>query len=201
MSNSTKEFETRLMISQAQYVEMVSFYMHIRGYENFIQNTNIYFDTNDLYLQNNHITFRARIINDVQTELTLKIKGDDGDTEINDSLSPKQVDLMFNQNIFPEGNVKEYLVFLARPLSDYHEIARLYNRRLEIEFSDHLLVIDKNNYGDVVDYNIEIETKGSIKEAQKHLEEYIEKFNLAKPNDKYIGKARRAITEAIKKRD
>jgi len=201
MSNATKEFETRAMISQQQYVEMVSFFMHLRGYNTFIQNTNIYFDTDSLFLLNNHITLRLRSINEVQSELTLKIKGSNGDDEITDSLTPKDVDSLLNQNIFPGGKVRKYLLTLETPLSDYQQIAKLYNRRLEIPFSDHTLVIDKNVYGDITDYNIEIEAKNNIEEAQKYLKEYIDKFNLDQPNEKYIGKARRAISEARKKRN
>lgn len=65
-----------------------------------MQNTNIYLDREDLFLRHKHITLRIRTINDVNCELTLKIKGLNGDQEINDSLSSKEADLILNQGVF-----------------------------------------------------------------------------------------------------
>ena len=69
-------------------------------------------------------------------------------------------------------------MFLPYPLDKYHRITSLYNRRLEIEFDDHTLVVDKNTYKDEVDYNLEIESKLGIDHAKELLIEYAKKFNL-----------------------
>lgn len=193
MSNIVKEFESRIMLTSEEYMNIVSFYMKLYPEHHFLQNTNIYFDSDDLFLRKKHITLRVRIINDVRCELTAKIKGNNGDQEINDDLSLKEKDMLLNENKFPEGNVKNFLVSLSYPLSSYHQIVTLYNRRLEIKYEDHLLVIDKNNYNDIVDYNLEIETEKDINLAYKILEKYIQKFNLSLLEQKYIGKAHRAI--------
>ena len=105
------------------------------------------------------MTLRVRVINDLKSELTLKIKGNNGDQEINDDLLPKDMDALLKSNIFPNGNVKDYLLTLPKSLDSFKNIVSLYNRRLEIEEEDHLLVIDKNNYSDITDYNLEIEAK------------------------------------------
>ena len=96
--------------------------------------------------------------------------------------------------------MKKYLSTLPYSINEYKVITTLFNRRLEIEFDDHLLVIDKNTYSDIVDYNLEIETKDNIESAQKHLKEYIEKFHLSLINQKYQGKATRAILAAKENR-
>ena len=199
MSNIVKEFEARIMLTEEEYLNIVSFYMRTYPNQHFLQNTNIYFDSDDLYLRNNHITLRVRVINDAKCELTCKIKGYNGDQEINDDLSKKEKTLLLENNIFPDGEVKKHLLTLSYPLSNYHTIATLYNRRLEIKFDDHLLVIDRNTYGDVVDYNLEIEAKDDISNANAKLEEYIKQFHLSLHKQKYQGKATRAILEAIKK--
>lgn len=193
MSNIVKEFESRVMLTVDEYMNIVSFYMKLYPEQHFLQNTNIYFDSDDLYLRKLHITLRVRTINDVKCELTAKIKGENGDQEINDDLSLKQMDALLNNNIFPEGNVKNYLLSLSYPLSSYHQIVTLYNRRLEIKCDDHLLVIDKNNYNDITDYNLEVETDNSISLAKEKIAYYIKKFNLSLHTQKYIGKAHRAI--------
>lgn len=192
-----KEYEVRLMVDEEKYFFIVTYYMNIYPNKHFLQNTNYYFDTDELDLRKQHMTLRVRTINDVRSELTLKIKGEDGDEEIDDGLTPREADLLINQNIFPYGEVRKRLALLPHSLDKYHRIAVLYNRRLEIEFEDHVLVIDKNTYGDVVDYNIEVESSIGIKHAKEMMKQYIEQFNLPVSKEKYVGKATRAIKNAI----
>ncbi len=199
MSNVGKEFESRVMLTEHEYLDVVSHFMKIYPNNHFLQNNNNYFDTNDFFLKNRHITLRVRTINDVRSELTLKIKGENGDIEINDDISFKEMEAVMKNKIFPDGNVKNYLLSLPIPLSDYENIVSLYNRRLEIQFDNHLLVIDKNEYNGIVDYNLEIETKDDINLANKLLSEYIQKFNLSLAKQKYQGKAHRALDSARKK--
>ena len=199
MNNSQKEYETRIMLDEEKYFFIVTYYMNIYPNKHFLQNANYYFDTDDLYLREQHMTLRVRIINDVKSELTLKIKGEDGDEEINDGLTPKESDLLINQGVFPYGQVRNRLMLLPYSLDKYHKITALYNRRLEIEFDDYTLVIDRNTYGDATDYNLEIESKVGIKHAKEMMKEYIAKFDIPVSKEKYIGKARRAIDEARKK--
>ena len=192
MAKTNKEYETRIMLDEERYFFIVTYYMNIYPNKHFLQNANYYFDTDDLYLRSQHMTLRVRIINDVKSELTLKIKGEDGDEEINDGLTPRESELLVNEGIFPYGQVRNRLMLLPYSLDKYHKITVLYNRRLEIEFDDYLLVIDKNTYGDHLDYNLEIESKLGINHAKAMMKEYIEKFNLT------VGKARRAIDAARK---
>ena len=93
MIKTQKEYETRLMLTEEQYFFIVTYYMNIQPNKHFLQNTNHYFDTDDLYLRDHHMTLRVRTINDVKSELTLKIKGRNGDDEITDGLSPKEQEL------------------------------------------------------------------------------------------------------------
>ena len=199
MSNVTKEFESRIMLTESEYFEIVSHFMRLHPDKHFLKNTNIYLDTDDLFLRKNHITFRIRIINDIRCELTIKIKGLNGDDEINDSLNLKEVDMILKEHIYPDGNVKNYLLSLPYTFDKYKEITTLYNVRLEIKESDHLLVVDKNIYNNIVDYNLEIEAQDSIENAKKWLSYYIKQFNLANRGQKYVGKAHRAIMTALKK--
>ena len=75
MSNIGKEFESRIMLTDDEYLSIVSFYMKLYPNKHFIQNTNIYYDSDDLYLRKQGITLRMRIINDSASEFTAKIKG------------------------------------------------------------------------------------------------------------------------------
>ena len=193
MSNIAKEFESRIMLTNDEYISVVSFFMKLYPNQHFLQNTNYYFDTDDFYLKNQHITLRVRFINDVKCELTLKIKGSNGDQEINDSLTFKQFELLKNEGVFPIGNVRDYLLTHSLPLNAYKCLTSLYNLRLEIKQEDHLLVIDKNIYNDITDYNLEIETEDNVVHAQDVLSSYIKQFNLSLGAQKYKGKALRAL--------
>ena len=200
MIKTQKEYETRLMLTEEQYFFIVTYYMNIQPNKHFLQITNHYYDTDELNLtKDQRMTLRVRIINDVKSELTLKIKGEDGDEEVTDGLSPKEQELLLEQNIFPYGQVRNRLMLLPYPLNKYHRITSLFNIRLEIEFEDHILVVDKNTYEDEVDYNLEIESSVGIVHAKELLKEYAGKFNLTLSKEKYIGKARRAIAAALKK--
>lgn len=197
MSNIVKEYESRIMLTSDEYMNIVSLYMKKCPNTPFLQIVNIYFDSDDLFLRRNHITFRLRTTNDVSAELTIKIRGNNGDQEINDDLSKKEMDLLLNEGIYPEGEVKKFLLSLPKPLKEYKRITSLYNRRLEIKQDNHLLVIDKNTYSDIVDYDLEIESS-SMEESNKALDKYVKEFNLSLQNKKYVGKAHRAITSIIK---
>ena len=200
MIKTQKEYETRLMLTEEQYFFIVTYYMNIQPNKHFLQITNHYYDTDELNLtKDQRMTLRVRIINDVKSELTLKIKGEDGDEEVTDGLSPKEQELLLEQNIFPYGQVRNRLMLLPYPLNKYRRITSLFNRRLEIEFEDHILVVDKNTYEDEVDYNLEIESSVGIVHAKELLKEYVNKFDLTLSKEKYIGKARRAITVTLKK--
>lgn len=200
MIKTQKEYEARLMLTEEQYFFIVTYFMNIQPNKHFLQITNHYYDTDDLALtKDQRMTLRVRIINDVKSELTLKIKGQNGDDEITDGLNPKEQELLLEQNIFPYGQVRNRLMLLPYTLDKYHRITSLYNRRLEIEFDDYTLVVDKNTYEDEVDYNLEIESKIGIEQAKALLKEYASKFNLTLSKEKYVGKARRAITAALKK--
>ena len=199
MSNIVKEFESRIMLTESEYFEIVSRYMRLYPNKSFLKNVNVYFDTEELDLRKRHITLRVRIINDTRCELTAKIKGMNGDDEINDDINLIQANELIKEGKFPDGNVKSFLLTLPYTLDLYKQIAILNNLRLEIENEDHLLVIDKNIYGDNTDYNLEIEAKDSIEKAKTLLNAYILQFNLANRGQKYVGKAHRAILAATKK--
>ena len=199
MSKVVKEYESRIMLTESEYFEIVSHFMRLHPEKHFLKNVNIYFDTPDYYLKNNHINLRVRIINDAKCEFTMKIAHPEGDDEINDYPNIKEIDALLKEGIFPNGDVKRYLLTLPYHLADYKQITTLTTIRLEIENDDHLLVIDKNSYGDIIDYNLEVEAKDSILLAKARLKEYMKQFNIAEPQQKYVGKSHRAINAAIKK--
>ncbi|HHT66979.1 MAG TPA: CYTH domain-containing protein [Erysipelotrichaceae bacterium] len=198
MSNTTTEFEERIMIDENQYREIVNFYSEKNPHLNFIKNQNFYFDNEKCYLTNHHITLRARIVDEIECEFTCKIKEEKGDREISDTLNAEKKQLLPDKNILPDGHVKNFLDTLDQDITGYKKIASLTTIRLEINENDHLFVVDKNSYGQSIDYNIEVESS-SVFKAQKYLKKYCKQFKIEINKNQYIGKARRAIKASIEK--
>lgn len=185
------EAEDRCMISESDYVRIFNDYKDYSNAKSLVL-TNYYFDDDNLSIRNSHKMLRIRSTDNDNFELTLKIKGENGDLEINEPLSKNQVDKVLNTLIFPEGEITSHL----REFTNIRFITSLVTERLEIPIEDYLLVIDKNKYGDVIDYNIEIEAK-NIKKARELMLAYCNKYNLNySPN--YESKSRRAINKALK---
>ena len=190
--NINVEYEARVMINKNQYSQIKKEYLDsgIRYQE--VTNTNYYFDDENLALTNQGIVLRLRQINKSKNnELTLKIKGDKGDKEINHQLTSKEAKLLVDKNVFPKSNVLDELIKRNINIKSLKLITSLTTDRLEFYYSDYIFVIDKNEYKNKVDYNIEVESS-SKKAAETYLKQIILKFNIKYKKD-YISKSRRAI--------
>ena len=81
------EYEERVMISEDHYYALLTPLLRRSNDHPFIMQTNIYIDTPDFYLKEHHMVLRIRIIQPFDVEMTLKVKGKDGDTEHNQQLT------------------------------------------------------------------------------------------------------------------
>ncbi len=187
--NINLEYEARVMITENQYSQIVKSYADAKHKE--CTNTNHYFDYANLYLTDNGMVLRVRNINDKKYELTLKIKGENGDKEINHPLTSKETQYILETNIIPDCNVKDELSKRNIDLSKLTQVTNLKTERIEICYPEYLLVIDKNYYRNKVDFNIEVEST-SKKSAENYLNQIISQFNIENKKD-YISKSRRAI--------
>ena len=136
---------------------------------------------------------RIRNINDKDFEMTLKVKGDKGDLEINHEVSNKEVDKIIKKFYSVSEEISSHVNNVTNKEIKY--ITSLKTERVEIEFEDYLFVLDKNYYSDVIDYDLEIESK-SIKKAKKVIKKYCKQYSLQYSKD-YKSKSRRAINKAL----
>ena len=60
MSKVVKEYESRIMLTESEYFEIVSHFMRLHPEKHFLKNVNIYFDTPDYYLKNKNHPWRRR---------------------------------------------------------------------------------------------------------------------------------------------
>ena len=185
------EYEARVMVSESEYQKIRDDYLKIGGICREFTNKNTYFDSQDLYLTNHHMVLRIREIDDEERELTLKIKEKDGDIEVTHKIeSEEEYQSILSGNINDIDIINE-ISSRGGNVSSLRVVTILITKRLEIEFDNYLLVIDKNFYNDKIDFNIEVEST-SRELAQKYLIDVIGKYGIAYKKD-YISKSRRAI--------
>ena len=181
------EYEERAMLSSDEYESLMKYYQNLEGAKYFSQ-VNHYFDSKDFILKNNMILLRARIIEENIYELTLKTKEDKGTLETNKIITYKKFMKLRDCSKVPSKEIRRRIKKVMS-IKNLKYIGQLKTERLEYKENDYLIVIDKNYYGDVIDFNIEIEAQ-SKKEAKKILESVSKKFSI-KVSDNYMSKSKR----------
>lgn len=186
--NINMEYEARVMINQNQYSLIMKSY-ESRGHK--LTNTNYYFDDENKSLTMKGFVLRVRNVDEQHYELTLKIKGENGDKEINYSLTSIEAKDMIEKCEFSAPSIEHELELIKFNKASLKLITTLKTERLEISEDSYLLVIDKNFYNGKVDYNLEVES-ASKPLAIRYLSEICSNFNIENKKD-YISKSRRAI--------
>lgn len=163
------EIEFKSVISPSEYHELL---LKFKQYKP-IKQTNYYFDTQDFMLRDQHINVRIRIEKNNST-ITLKKPLFEGNYEFNFEI-PKQDALNYAENglIVPIEEIRDELP-TNRMLYKY---AELHNTRVEFEYMGGLLSIDKSEYYDTTDYEIEFEYD-DYKEGLKVFMRMLNDFNI-----------------------
>ena len=175
------ECEERVMLTFEQYQTLIGVYMMKDPSFEYSEIENIYLDDENLSIKKNHKMLRIRHINGKE-ELTLKIKGDNGDIEINETLE----------------NHPEIDKALNRKFNEYRPITKLRTKRLEAKMDGYLVVIDMNEYCGIIDYDLEIEAP-TIEKAREEIMAICKKYHL-KYDENYKSKSSRAIKAALEKK-
>ena len=174
------EYEERVMISKDDYINVIDDVKKEGKPLICSLIENVYLDNQESFIYKNGRMLRIRTINNKEVELTLKSRNEDGSTkEINETLESHPI-------IDKELNNR---------FDDYHPIAKLVIERIEVQYDDYLLVIDKNEYHGITDYDIEIEAN-SQGYAIDLIKKYCQKYNL-KYDENYQVKSHRAIKRAM----
>lgn len=190
--NINLEYEARVMITENQYSQIKDKYLSTNS-ENAkeLVNTNYYFDYENLFLTESGMVLRARNIDDQIFELTLKIKEENADVEINHPLTSTEFHELIENQELPECDVLVILKSKNINIEQFKIKAILKTERIEIAYPEYLFVIDKNYHNDRVDFNLEVESS-SKKLAKFYLIDVISEFGIEYKKD-YISKSRRAL--------
>ncbi len=133
---------------------------------------------------------RVRIKNN-QHELTLKLNNGESKIEVNQDITKEDFINLKDKNIFPNGEVKNHLEMLSINVKTLNIFASLTTYRTDIKYKTSLISIDKNEYLNKIDYEIECEDN-DINISVNNLKEFLNKnMVLYKPN--HVSKLERTI--------
>lgn len=187
------EFESRTMLNKVEYDKTVFYFLNNESFTPFITSlTNEYFDNDNLDLLNSKIVLRVRSSIAEGIILTAKIPlvNFSGDKEISQILSMDEYN-SFKKGVFPDGPVKKILEDNNKLFPNIKYQTYLKCKRIEIKDGNYLIVIDKNDYLNNHDYNIEVEAD-SLENANKKILDLSKQINF-EVKDFYIPKSRRVL--------
>lgn len=188
------EFEVRTIISEKDYLSLLDKYSKLYPNHHITDQTNIYFDSKALTLFTANEVLRMRIYKDKRpSKFTYKFDRKDGNgaEEIFQKLTiEEELSLISRKNVIPNGPVKEAL--LIKGIDSIRYVGEIRTYRFEVFNKDYTIVLDKNEYQGIKDYNLEIESDSNQK-SEEVLKEILKESNIEYKVDKTT-KSKRAIT-------
>lgn len=194
MASSNIEIEAKVLLLKDEYNKIIDT-LNLKRYRKFSQ-TNYYIDTKDGYLKKNGIALRIREKDD-EFELTLKTPLSEGLLEKNEDITWKEMDDMRDRGVFPEGGVKKFLQILGVKIEELHVLTTLTTERISIEFNGYRLDLDKNIYGGITDYELEVEST-SMEHAKDCIKDILTQCGINDFSFNKVSKQARALN-ALKK--
>ncbi|MFQ7236724.1 MAG: CYTH domain-containing protein [Enterococcus hulanensis] len=185
------EIEFKSMLIHNEYEELLRYY-NITD-DQFVIQTNLYFDTADFQLKKHGMGLRIRRF-DTKAEATLKIPQSVGLLEVTDALTITEVEQALDKKQFASGaaEILARLKQLNISLLDLSLIGKLITKRAEFIIPEGKLALDKSWYGQQHDFELELEVSDPSY-GEKDFNQLLKKFDL--PYRKTQNKIARAVTE------
>lgn len=182
------EIEAKILVSETEFHKVCQF-LGISE-KDAVKQCNYYIDTPSSQLRRYGFGLRIRERNDTYT-LTLKSPLAEGTLEKNQRIEKAAYQKLIKENLFPEGPVKHFLLTLGFPVNELHIITKLVTYRIDTTYLDRNLALDRNEYGEVIDFEIESE-QSAISLALETLKNLCEKAEIEyRPNN--VSKHARAL--------
>lgn len=194
MANAV-EIESKILIDEKEYKKLGE----KLGFNAPYLQTNWYIDSDDRILENNTIRLGMRIRN-VNGEFILSLKAPmaEGKLEKDQLLSVSEADNMIQKNIFPEGEIKDFVSeYLDIDVSKLKTLAKMETERRRCTYGNVRLALDRNTYLGKTDYELEVDAD-SIEKAQEVAKEILKGYKFTFNE---VSKQRRCLAalEASKK--
>jgi len=164
------EIEAKALINEQEYNNLIEA-LSDADFTVFDQ-TNYYIETKNFDLKKLGLGLRVRDVNGKYI-LTLKAPMSEGLLEKEVTISDEQFQLFEKKNIFPECSLKDFIIMLGFEIKKLKILAKLRTHRMQIELDEgkHILCVDKNEYNNLVDYELELEGN-SLGKAKTRLEQF-----------------------------
>lgn len=150
------EIEFKNLITEGEYHSLIDDLPF--DINNRFTQTNYYFETDDFALRDHGSALRIRKKGDTWTA-TLKEPHEEGLLETHDTLTEDEVNEWLNGSPAPAPFIKNRLAALGVMFTDLQFRGALMTERMEIEYKDTLLVLDRSHYHNQTDFELELEAK------------------------------------------
>ena len=171
-TNLEIEFKSKLL--EEEYNSLLLKYSNQKSYSQ----TNYYIDDKNQSIISKKCGLRIRE-KEGCFELTLKVPSNDGKIEINQQISNEILKKFVNCNVFPGGEVKDFLTNNLKVKTDnLYVLGKLVTLRLDLNYKTSLISIDKSSYNSKIDYEIECEDT-SIALAKNNLLDFLKENKIA----------------------
>lgn len=166
--NRNIEIEFKTVIPKNKYEELLTLF---QLENNIYKQTNHYFDTADYALNHKHIVLRIRQKGELFFKVTLKSQSDEGAYENHVLLTREQATDMIDNGFHTKDFFNNIDVFVTFKVS-------LDNYRVSTPYEAGTLFLDRCEYCNVVDYEIEYEVN-HYQEGLRIFEAFLEKHAIA----------------------
>mgnify|MGYP000850248173 CR=1 FL=1 len=158
MASNNIEIEAKVLLSKKDYEKVLAKLNF--GDASTIQ-TNYYLDSDDRILKKYGMVLRIRQANN-KSILTMKAPLAEGLLEKDQTLPQKDADSLIDHNIFPRGDISDFLDILQIPTSKMKVLAHMTTERKEVDYQGTTIDISKNTYSKKVDYEIECDSDAAL---------------------------------------
>lgn len=187
--STNNEIEFKQILDQDTYSKI---YEHYFKNQSPFKQTNFYIDTENFKLKQHHAALRIRV-KDYMFEMTLKVPAEVGLTEYNHSVNIEpELDMSLQLSQFPNDirNILEQDFNILE--NELKVLGNLTTYRLETDYQNELLVLDKSEYLGKTDYELEFEVH-SYDEGYSKFKTLLQHFNLQ--HQKPLNKVQRFFQE------
>ena len=192
MSSNNIEIEAKVLLSKKDYERLLAnipFNPQVKVQENY------FLDSEDRELKKYGMLVRLRR-REGRNKLTMKAPLSEGLLDKSQMLTDEETNALLENNIFPRGDILDFLEILHIDSARFQVLAELTTERYEGIYEGFEINISKNIYSGTVDYELECDSDSAFN-SQNTLRSLCDHFDIKyEPN--VLSKETRAINAAQK---
>lgn len=194
MSSNNIEIEAKVLLSKKDYEKLLR---SIQFNDQVKIQKNYFLDSEERTLKKYGMIVRLRQ-REGRNKLTMKAPLSEGLLDKSQMLSDAETEALLKNNVFPRGDIQDFLDILHIDSASFRVLAELTTERKEGTYEGFDINISKNSYSGVVDYELECDSDSAFN-SQNTLRQICSEYQIEyKPNT--LSKETRAITAALSKK-